>query len=352
LDRPTAGASAARVDPADEADALGVEAGPRDADPDADADAGGVDLLLQPANDSVSASEMARRVDTPETRTRITTASSHVPQRCVRLSRYHAVFPINEPPNGPDDGRKSGTRTAMTTATNAPIVTLHDPAGNEAAVAALPPITLFHYWRSSSSLRVRWALAIKGVPYTSVHVNLLAGEQHEGPHAERNPLGYVPALRIGTVVLSESVAICELLDELIPTPPIRPRDPMTRARMRQLVEIVNAGTQPLQNLLAMRKAAADTEAQRDWARFWVARGLAAFESVLHTSRKEGHTGRHCLGDHLSMADLFLVPQLYNARRFDLPLAAYPLCLELEERATATESYELARAESWQHAAAP
>jgi maleylacetoacetate isomerase len=240
----------------------------------------------------------------------------------------------------------------MTTAPAAPLVTPHDPTDSEGALAALPPVTLFHYWRSSSSLRVRWALAIKGVPYTSVHVNLLAGEQHEGAHAERNPLGYVPAIRIGTTVLSESVAICELLDDLVPQPPLRPADAMTRARMRQLVEIVNAGTQPLQNLLAMRRAAAETEAQREWARFWIVRGLTAFETVLHTSRKEGHTGRHCLGDHLTMADLFLVPQLYNARRFDLALTAYPLCLEMEERATATDSYEAARAESWQHAATP
>lgn len=209
------------------------------------------------------------------------------------------------------------------------------------------PITLFHYWRSSSSVRVRWALAIKDLPFESVHVDLLAGEQHEGAHAERNPLGYVPAIRIGNRVLSESVAICELLDDLVPSPPLRPADPFARARMRQLVEIVNAGTQPLQNLIAMRKVSPETDEQRAWSRYWIERGLSAFETVLHTSRKEGHTGAFCVGDHLSLADLFLVPQLFNARRFDVELTRFPLSLEMEANAVATESYARARAEAWQ-----
>jgi glutathione S-transferase len=142
------------------------------------------------------------------------------------------------------------------------------------------------------------------------------------------------------------------LDDLQPSPPLRPADPFARARMRQLVEIVNAGTQPLQNLLAMRKVSSATDEQRAWARYWIERGLLAFERVLHTSRSEGHTGGHCVADHLTLADLFLVPQLFNARRFDVDLSLYPLSLEMEASAIATPSYALARPESWQPKSPP
>ena len=213
------------------------------------------------------------------------------------------------------------------------------------------PITLFHYWRSSSSVRVRWALAIKGLQFESVHLDLLSGEHQDAAHAARSPLGYVPALRIGNHLISESVAICELLDDLVPSPPLRPADPYARARMRQLVEIVNAGTQPLQNLTAMRRVSPSVDEQRVWARHWITRGLAAFEAALHACRNEGHSGAYCVGDQLSLADLFLVPQLYNARRFDVDLAAFPLSLQVEANAITSESYREARAEAWQPAAA-
>ena len=166
-------------------------------------------------------------------------------------------------------------------------------------------------------------------------------------YKRQNPLGYVPALRFGSRVLTESVAICELLDDMHPSPALRPADPFARARMRQLVEIVNAGTQPLQNLLAMRKVSSAAEEQRAWARFWTERGLAAFEAILLRTEAEGLSGKHCLGDALTLADLFLVPQLYNARRFSIDLASYPRALAKEATAVATESYALARAEAWE-----
>ena len=209
------------------------------------------------------------------------------------------------------------------------------------------PITLFHYWRSSSSVRVRWALAIKDVAFESVHVDLLSGEQHGDEHVARSPLGYVPAIRIGTQLLTESVAICELLDDLYPVMPLRPSEPFARARMRQMVEIVNSGTQPLQNLVAMRKVSSVTDEQRAWARFWTARGLGAFEAVLARCHAEGISGSHCLGNGLTLADLFLVPQLANARRFQLDLTPYPLALEKEASAVGTDSYAAARPEAWQ-----
>src|SRR5947208_539183 len=138
---------------------------------------------------------------------------------------------------------------------------------------------LYHYWLSSSSWRVRWALAIKGVPYRSEMIDLRAGEQHRPEHRARNPLGYVPTLRIDGHTLGESVAIIEYLDERFPDPPLYPRDPWRRARVRQLVELVNSGIQPMQNLTVLQRISPDRAAQTEWARHFNERGMAACESL-------------------------------------------------------------------------
>src|SRR5437773_93893 len=116
-----------------------------------------------------------------------------------------------------------------------------------------PRAVLYHFWLSSSSWRVRWALAFKGVPFRSVMIDLRAGEQHRPEHRARNPLGYVPTLEIDGRTLGESVAILEYLEERFPDPPLYPRDPWLRARVRQVVELVNSGVQPLQNLLVLQR---------------------------------------------------------------------------------------------------
>src|SRR5262249_36235193 len=105
--------------------------------------------------------------------------------------------------------------------------------------------TLYHYWRSSASWRVRWALAIKGVAFESVPIDLRTGEQCTAEHRARNPIGHVPALVIDGRALAESVAILEYLEETIPQPALYPRDPWARARTRQLVELINSGVQPM-----------------------------------------------------------------------------------------------------------
>jgi maleylacetoacetate isomerase len=205
-------------------------------------------------------------------------------------------------------------------------------------------VTLYHYWRSSSSWRVRWALAHKQIAFEATPVNLLAGEQKTEAFLSRNPLGCVPALRIDGRLLSESVAICEYLDETRPERPLRPADPFLRARMRQLVELINADTQPLQNLLVLQKIG---EGKQAWARFFIERGLAAFEATLRGLREEGTSGPFCLGADPTLADLFLVPQLYNARRFDLDLSPYPLALAAEQAALATEAARASAPDAWQ-----
>jgi glutathione S-transferase len=122
----------------------------------------------------------------------------------------------------------------------------HDGQAGDRVCCYAMKLTLYHFWRSSASWRVRWALAIKGLPFESVPVDLLAGEQKSEEHRARNPIGHVPALGFEDGrILAESVAILEYLDDLVPEPALYPRDPWKRARVRQLVETINAGVQPL-----------------------------------------------------------------------------------------------------------
>lgn len=207
-------------------------------------------------------------------------------------------------------------------------------------------VTLYHYWRSSSSWRVRMALSYKEIPYDTVHINLLEGEQQGEAYRKNNPMGYVPALAIDGRLLAESVAICEYLDETRPERALRPADPYLRARMRQLVELINADTQPLQNLLVLHKVG---EGKKAWAQFFIERGLSAFESVLRQVRAEGVNGPFCLGDSLTMAECFLVPQLYNARRFEVDLTPFPLALSAEAATLATPAGKASAPDAWQPA---
>ena len=207
-------------------------------------------------------------------------------------------------------------------------------------------LVLHHYWRSSSSWRVRWALAHKGVAYESNAIDLLKGAQSESSYVEQSPMGLVPCLvvfaetragALGGRALTESVAILEWLEQTHPEPALYPADPWARARVRQLVEFVNSGTQPLQNLGVNRHYSTDAEKQKEWARHWIVRGLTAIERELAILEGEGLAGRFAVGDELTAADLYLVPQLYNARRFSVDLAPYPRVVAVEAAALTTVS---------------
>lgn len=196
---------------------------------------------------------------------------------------------------------------------------------------------LFHDWRSSSSWRVRWALAIKGIDVESVAVDLRAGEQLAAEHLARSPMGRVPVLRYPDGrCLTESVAIFEFLEETHPDPPLYPKDPWLRARTRELVEIVNAGTQPLQNIGVLARVAAEPARQKEWAAFWNAKGLGALEALLATVEAErGAPARFSMGDTLTAADLYLVPQVHSARRFGVEVDMFPRVVAVEQAALAT-----------------
>jgi maleylpyruvate isomerase len=196
---------------------------------------------------------------------------------------------------------------------------------------------LYDYWRSSSAWRVRIALAWKGIPYQRQAVNLVAGsvatgEQHHAAFTTMNPLAQVPVLELdateagGTpVFLTQSMAILEFLEERFPAPPLLPAGALARARTRQLAEMVNAGMQPLQNLSTTehvrRELAGDPGT---WVRHFMGRGLAALEAIAAET-----AGAFLVGDAVSFADLYLVPQLYSARRFGVDLRRFPTLLRAE-----------------------
>lgn len=205
-------------------------------------------------------------------------------------------------------------------------------------------IRLYNYWRSSASWRVRAALHLKGLAFEYVPVHLVKGEQRSTEHHARNPMDQVPALELelpgrGTVVVAQSLAILELLDELHPEPALLPRDPYLRARARELAEIVNAGIQPHQNLAPMgRIDALQAGAGKAHARHFNELGLAAYEA-----RAKDVAGRFSVGDSPSIADLCLIPQIYSARRFEVPdlEARFPLLMRIEAACSALPAFAAA-----------
>jgi maleylpyruvate isomerase len=203
-------------------------------------------------------------------------------------------------------------------------------------------IRLFSYWRSSSAWRVRIGLALKGLGYEVRVVNLLAGEQHTEAHRARSPLGQLPVLEVeedgATLRIVQSMAILEWLEERHPEPPLLPADLAGRARVRALAEHVNSGIQPLQNALVLgmlrqRQPGWD----REFARFHIERGLAALERAVD----DGGAGRFCHRDTPGLADCYLVPQLYNARRFGVDLAPFATLRRIEEACAALAPFQAA-----------
>jgi len=197
--------------------------------------------------------------------------------------------------------------------------------------------TLYQFWRSSASWRVRWALAIKGIPFTSVVVDILHGEQLSPEHRARNPMAHVPALFIDGRTLAESVSILEYLEETRPSTPLYPKDPWARARVRQVVELVNSGVQPLQNIVTQNRHSPEQQEQVAWTRFFNERGMAAAEALLGTIAEEiPGVGSYAVGGALTAADVFLVPQIATARRYGVDLSTCPRLLAVEAAAMATE----------------
>jgi maleylacetoacetate isomerase len=189
---------------------------------------------------------------------------------------------------------------------------------------------LVGYFRSSAAYRVRIALNFKGLEVDHDFVQLAQGEQNEPAFAARNPQKLVPVLEDGPNQLIQSLAIVEYLEETHPEPPLLPIEPAARARVRALAQIVACEIHPLNNLRVLGYLTGELgiaeEAKLAWYRHWIAEGLEALEAVLAASPD---TGRFCHGDRPGLADICLVPQLFNARRFGCQLSAFPTLLRID-----------------------
>ena len=197
---------------------------------------------------------------------------------------------------------------------------------------------LYTYFRSSAAWRVRIALGLKGLAWTPefIHLTRDGGEQLRPEYRAKNPTALVPTLETDSgALLGQSLAIIEYLDELHPDPPLLPRDPLARARVRAFALTVACEIHPLNNLRVLRylgSAMGQDQAGRDsWYAHWIAEGLAALEAL-------AEPGPFCFGAAPTLADICLIPQLVNARRMHCPVAAYPRLLAAEAAALALPAF--------------
>lgn len=189
---------------------------------------------------------------------------------------------------------------------------------------------LYTYFRSSAAYRVRIALNLKNISYEAVPVHLRKNEQRTPDYRALNPQGLVPTLIEDGHAIGQSLAIVEYLEEVHPEPPLLPREPLARARVRQIAYAIACDIHPINNLRVLRylkdQLGIDDDARALWQLHWMNEGFASIETLLvHSSE----TGRFCHGDSPGLADLCLMPQLYNARRTDLDLAPFPTLRRIE-----------------------
>ncbi|WP_426174771.1 maleylacetoacetate isomerase [Massilia sp. TWR1-2-2] len=185
---------------------------------------------------------------------------------------------------------------------------------------------LYTYFRSSAAYRVRIALNLKGLPYEAVPVHLVkhGGEHLQDDYRAMNPSALVPTFDDDGATLTQSMAILEYLEETHPAVPLLPAAPRQRARVRALAQIVACDIHPVNNLRILRylvrTLGISDDAKNEWYRHWIGEGFAALEAQLAA---DSAPGRFCQGDAPGFADCFLVPQVYNAQRFNIDLAPYP-----------------------------
>lgn len=194
---------------------------------------------------------------------------------------------------------------------------------------------LHGYFRSTASYRVRIALNLKGVAHTHAFHHLRKGEQRDDGYLALNPQGLVPALETDAGVLTQSIAICEYLDETYPEPPLLPADPWQRAKVRAVALAIACDIHPVQNLKVLarlRSLGLGEEQVTAWAAAVIAEGLEACDRLVADS-----AGRFCFGDAVTLADLCLVPQLVNARRFGVELR-WPRLLSIEANCLALPAF--------------
>jgi maleylpyruvate isomerase len=202
---------------------------------------------------------------------------------------------------------------------------------------------LYDYFRSSAAFRVRIALGLKGLPFERRFVHLRKAEQRAAAYLKVSPQGLVPALDDAGKVVTQSLAIIEYLDETHPEPPLLPKTPFERARVRAIALAIACDIHPLNNLRVLNylkdTLEIDEKARTRWYQHWIAEGLGAVEQLLADDRG---TGRFCHADRPTLADICLVPQIFNAKRLDCPLEAYPTIQRIFENCMALPAFDAAQ----------
>jgi maleylacetoacetate isomerase len=200
---------------------------------------------------------------------------------------------------------------------------------------------LYDYYRSTASYRVRIALHLKQIPYEKCPIHLIneGGEQHRSHYLELNPQGLVPTLDDNGVLLCQSLAIIDYLDEKYPTPPLLPMDPIARAHIKSLALIIACDVHPLNNLRVLQRLKTDfkaTESQVEaWYHHWLKMGFDAFELKLQRLPRSKDV---CYGSEISLADLCLIPQVFNANRFNFPMDDYPLIRRINDHCQTIKAF--------------
>jgi maleylpyruvate isomerase len=195
----------------------------------------------------------------------------------------------------------------------------------------------YGYWRSGAAYRLRIALNLKGVVYENSGIDLRTGAQRSPAFLALNPQGMVPALEIDGLVLTQSPAIMEWLEETHPNPPLLPSTPQDRARVRAMAALIGCDIHPLNNLRVLgairSRFGADQAAVDDWAGNWIGAGFTALEALVARD-----SAGWCFGDSPTLADAYLIPQLYSARRFNVSLESFPHLLAVERKALEHEAF--------------
>jgi maleylacetoacetate isomerase len=206
---------------------------------------------------------------------------------------------------------------------------------------------LYSYFRSTAAYRVRIALNLKGLDYDILPVHLLrdGGQQKSADYLAKNPDGLVPALATEDQVLSQSIAILEYLEETYPNPALLPEHSLDRAYVRAIAQSVACDIHPLNNLRVLQyltnTLAVNDEQKKAWYHHWVATGFSSIETRL---ARESRAGLCCFGDSPTLADACLIPQVYNAKRFDCPLHDYPTILRINDHCLTLDAFDAARPE--------
>jgi len=203
-------------------------------------------------------------------------------------------------------------------------------------------IKLYSYFRSSASFRVRIALNLKQLTYEIVPIHLVKnnGEQHAAEYLALNPSGLIPSIDHDGKILIQSGAICEYLNEVYPDPPLLPHDVVERAWVRGVCNLIACDIHPINNLRVLnyltKTLGHDESQKKDWYQHWIKQGFDALEKVLTP-----HAGHHCLGNMVTMADVFVVPQVWNAQRYQCRMDDYPILQQVYENAMQLSAFQKA-----------